>query len=173
MKLNEDDDVDSVIDAWAFVLPDVDFAPLDIVSRLRRLGPRLLEVRRLSFAASDLRPWEFELMSILRQEGGPGMTPSALAARMEVTSGNLSSRLDRLGARGLIARQQNAADARSKIVSLTPRGAGRVDDAMRALVVAESEVLAGLSRAQAATLIESLRIIGGTLDRADETRPPR
>ncbi|NQX10188.1 MarR family transcriptional regulator [Microbacteriaceae bacterium VKM Ac-2855] len=169
--MSEDDDVDSVIDAWASVLPDVDFAPLDVVSRLRRLGPRLLEVRRRSFAASDLRPSEFELMSILRQHGEPGMTPSALAARLEITSGNLSARLDRLATRGLISRRQNDADARSKIVSLTPRGGGRVDDAMRALVAAESEVLAELSRPQAATLIESLRIIGRSLDQTEAVRP--
>lgn len=166
-RLREDDDVDAVIDAWAAALPDVDFAPLDVVSRLRRLGPRLEEVRRRSFAASDLRPWEFELMSLLRQNGAAGMTPTSLAAQLDLTSGNLASRVDRLAARGLVAREQNIADARSKIITLTPRGTKRVDEAMRELVAAESEVLAELSRTQAAVLIESLRVIGATLDRSD------
>ena len=67
--MREDDDVDLVIDAWADALPDLDFAPLDVLSRLRRLSPRVQEVRRLSFAAGELAPWEFELLSLLRQDG--------------------------------------------------------------------------------------------------------
>jgi len=99
MGKGDDDDVDIVIDAWAAALPDVDFAPLDIVSRLRRLLPQMQEVRSASFAANNLRTWEFEFLSVLRQHGGDGMTPSMLAARLHVTSGNLASQLDRLAAR--------------------------------------------------------------------------
>jgi DNA-binding MarR family transcriptional regulator len=163
--MREDDDVDLVIDAWAGALPDLDFAPLDVVSRLRRLSPRVQEVRRQSFAASDLTPWEFELLSLLRQHGQSGLTPSALATRLALSSGNLASRVDRLAARGLVVREQNAADSRSKIVSLTPRGTKRVDEAMRHLVAAEGEVLADLDSAQVSVLIECLRRISDTLDR--------
>lgn len=165
--MREDDDVDLVIDAWAEALPDLDFAPLDVLSRLRRLSPRVQEVRRLSFAASDLAPWEFELLSLLRQNGASGMTPSVLSARLSISSGNLASRVDRLAARGLVVREQNTADSRSKIVSLTPRGTKRVDEAMRHLVAAEGEVLADLDRRQVSVLIECLRTISETLDRRD------
>ena len=33
-----DDDVDDVIDAWSEILPDLDLTPLDVMSRLRRVG---------------------------------------------------------------------------------------------------------------------------------------
>ncbi|QHC67345.1 winged helix DNA-binding protein [Rathayibacter sp. VKM Ac-2759] len=165
--MREDDDVDLVIDAWADALPDLDFAPLDVVSRLRRLSPRVQEIRRQSFAASDLAPWEFELLSILRQTGASGVTPSVLSLRLGISSGNLASRVDRLGARGLVVREQNAADSRSKIVSLTPRGTKRVDEAMRHLVAAESEILANLDGRQMSVLIECLRTISDTLDHLD------
>ena len=165
MAKGDDDDVDIVIDAWANALPDVDFAPLDVVSRLRRLVPHLQEVRRLSFAASNLRPWEFEFLSILRQHGADGLTPSMLATRLGITSGNLASQLDRLAARSLVARQKNEADARSKIVVLTTLGQQRVDEAMRRLVDDENAMLAGLSHEQVAVLIESLRVIGAALER--------
>lgn len=162
--MREDDDVDLVIDAWASALPDLDFAPLDVLSRLRRLSPRVQEVRRQSFAASDLTPWEFELLSLLRQLGPNGMTPSGLAARLVLSSGNLASRVDRLAARGLVVREHNAADSRSKIISLTPRGTKRVDEAMRHLVAAEGDVLAALDSTQVSVLIECLRRISDTLD---------
>ncbi|MDY0911552.1 MarR family winged helix-turn-helix transcriptional regulator [Rathayibacter festucae] len=165
--MREDDDVDLVIDAWADALPDLDFAPLDVLSRLRRLSPRVQEVRRLSFAAGELAPWEFELLSLLRQHEAGTMTPSVLSTRLGISSGNLASRVDRLGARGLVVREQNAADSRSKIVSLTPRGTKRVDDAMRHLVAAEGEVLADLDSRQIGVLIECLRTISATLDRLD------
>ncbi|MCJ1695186.1 MULTISPECIES: MarR family winged helix-turn-helix transcriptional regulator [Rathayibacter] len=165
--MREDDDVDLVIDAWADALPDLDFAPLDVVSRLRRLSPRVQEFRRQAFAVSDLAPWEFELLSMLRQNGASGLTPSALAARLGISSGNLANRLDRLAARGLLVREQNAADSRSKIVSLTPRGTKRVDEAMRHLVHAEGEVLADLDAKQMAVLIQCLRTISETLDRLE------
>ena len=35
------DEVDLIIDAWARERPDIDFAPLDVFSRLRRLSRRL------------------------------------------------------------------------------------------------------------------------------------
>ncbi|MBF4461773.1 MULTISPECIES: MarR family winged helix-turn-helix transcriptional regulator [unclassified Rathayibacter] len=165
--MREDDDVDLVIDAWAEALPDLDFAPLDVVSRLRRLSPRVQEVRRRSFAVSDLAPWEFELLSLLRQNGASGMTPSALSLRLALSSGTLANRVDRLAARGLVVREQNAADSRSKIVSLTPRGTKRVDEAMRHLVAAEGEVLGGLDPRQVSVLIECLRTISDTLDELD------
>lgn len=123
------------------------------------------DVRRQSFAASDLTPWEFELLSLLRQRGRGGMTPSALSIELALSSGNLASRVERLAARGLVVREQNAADSRSKIVSLTPRGTKRVDEAMRNLVAAEGEVLADLDSAQVSVLIECLRTISDTLDR--------
>ena len=165
--MREDDDVDLVIDAWADALPDLDFAPLDVLSRLRRLSPRVQEVRRRSFAVSDLAPWEFELLSILRQHGVGALTPSVLATRLGISSGNLASRVDRLVARGLVVREQNAADSRSKIVSLTPRGTKRVDEAMRHLVAAEGEVLADLDSRKVSVLIDCLRTISDTLDRLD------
>lgn len=171
MPKRDDDDVDIVIDAWATALPDVDFAPLDVVSRLRRLLPHMQEVRRASFAANNLRTWEFEFLSMLRQHGGEGMTPSMLAARLHVTSGNLASQLDRLAARSLVARQKNLADARSKIVVLTPLGRQRVDHAMRRLVVDENAMLADLSREQVTVLIESLRVIGDTIERGGPSHP--
>ena len=49
--MKDDDDVDLVIDAWGAAMPDVDFAPLDVVSRLRRLLPQMQRIREGAFAA--------------------------------------------------------------------------------------------------------------------------
>ncbi|AJM77271.1 MarR family winged helix-turn-helix transcriptional regulator [Rathayibacter toxicus] len=165
--MRKDDDVDLVIDGWAEALPDLDFGPLDVISRLRRLSPRVQEMRRQSFAVCELAPWEFELLSLLRQHGAEGMTPSVLSTNLAVSSGAVANRVDRLAARGLVVREHNAADSRSKIVSLTPRGMKRVDTAMRHLVAAEGKLLSGLDPQKISVLIECLRTISEALDRRE------
>ena len=79
--MKDDDDVDLVIDAWGAAMPDVDFAPLDVVSRLRRLLPQMQRIREGAFAAEGLTTSEFEFLSVLRQQGDAGLTRAGLAER--------------------------------------------------------------------------------------------
>ncbi|MBT1636602.1 MarR family transcriptional regulator [Clavibacter tessellarius] len=163
--MKDDDDVDLVIDAWGAALPDVDFAPLDVVSRLRRLLPQMQRIREGAFAAEGLTTSEFEFLSILRQQGDAGLTRAALAERLGTDTGSLVHRVNRLTARSFITREEDPSGGRSRLVVLTPFGIERVDRAMRRLVADEDEVLADLSRAQIATLIDSLRVIARTTER--------
>lgn len=57
---------------------------------------------------------------------GP-LTPRELAARMDITSGTVTPLLDRLEKAGLLSRNNNPADRRSLLISITPAG----QDAMR------------------------------------------
>ena len=59
----------------------------------------------------------------------------------------LTSILDRLAARGFIARTSSPADRRTFIVSLTPAGKGMAARAYNALLSIEQEVLAAVRRA--------------------------
>lgn len=155
-----DDDVDLLIDAWSGILPDVDLTPLDVMSRLRRVARRLDGVRRSSFAAADLAAWEFEVLAVLRQHDGQQLSPAELVTLTKASSGTMTSRMDKLVARGLIERSPNPRDGRSILVGLTDAGAARVDRAMTALAERESELLRILSPADAATLVRLLRQLG-------------
>jgi len=61
---------------------------------------------------------------------GP-LTPSRLGDRVGLTRGSITSAVDRLAARGLVAREPNTADARSSLVKLTPIGVTVIESAWK------------------------------------------
>jgi DNA-binding MarR family transcriptional regulator len=155
-----DDDVDLLIDAWTDILPDVDLTPLDVMSRLRRVARRLDGVRRESFAAADLAAWEFDVLAVLRQHGGHELSPAGLIDLTRASSATMTTRMEKLVARGLIERSPNPRDGRGVLVRLTPGGAAHVDRAMTELAHREAELLRMLTAADAATLVRLLRQLG-------------
>src|SRR5690606_34014229 len=65
------DEVDRIVDAWKRERPDLDFSPLQVLSRVGRLTRHLDRARRSAFASSGLESWEFDVLSALRREGEP------------------------------------------------------------------------------------------------------
>jgi DNA-binding MarR family transcriptional regulator len=158
------DEVDLLIDAWAGQLPDVDFSPLDIMSRLRRISLRLNGIRAAAFRSAGLAIWEFDVLAALRRAGEPfQLSPAQLVRVTMVTSGTLSNRLDLLEERGLVERQRNPEDGRGVLVHMSDTGRELVDEAMITLVSSEDEQLAGLSRGDRDQLIELLRRLGDAI----------
>ncbi len=158
------DEVDLLIDAWAGQLPDVDFSPLDIMSRLRRISLRLNGIRAAAFRSAGLAIWEFDVLAALRRAGEPfQLSPAQLVRVTMVTSGTLSNRLDLLEERGLVERHRNPEDGRGVLVHMSDTGRELVDAAMIALVSSEDEQLAGLSRGDRDQLIELLRRLGDAI----------
>src|ERR1700733_11304489 len=73
------DEVDDLITAWRQQRPDLDVAPLQVLSRISRLARHLDIARRGAFAAHDLESWEFDVLSALRRAGPPfQLHPGAL-----------------------------------------------------------------------------------------------
>lgn len=159
--MSTDDEVDLIIDAWARQRPDIDFAPLDVFSRLRRIARRLDAVRGGAFGRSDLDTWEFDVLSTLRRSGDPHqLSPKHLVTATMVTSGTMTNRLDRLVERGLVERRVDPNDGRGVVVQLTDEGLRRVDQAMLDLVEAEDERLSALTPQQQVQLGTLLRQLG-------------
>jgi DNA-binding MarR family transcriptional regulator len=126
------DEVDRITAAWARVRPDLDVAPLEVLSRITRLAHHLDRARASSFDAHGLERWEFDVLAALRRTGPPHrMTPSQLLPQTLVTSGTMTTRIDRLAARGLVRREADAHDRRMVLVELTEDGRRIVDAAMR------------------------------------------
>ncbi len=154
------DDVDAVVEAWRRERPDLDTAPLQVLSRVSRLALHLDRARREAFAAFGLEPWEFDVLAALRRAGGRHeLSPSALTAATLVTSGTMTNRIDRLVERGLVARRPDPGDRRGVIVRLTGAGAEAVDAALADLLARERRVLAALDPEAAAALARQLRAL--------------
>jgi len=156
----EHDEVDRLVAAWARERPDLDTSPLLVLSRVSRLAHHLERARAEAFAATELVQWEFDVLAALRRSGAPhALSPSSLTAATLVTSGTMTTRIDRLAARGLVERHPDPADRRGVLVQLTDEGARRVDAALADLLVRERSVLDALSPAQAEQLAALLRAL--------------
>ena len=154
------DETDSLLEAWHRERPDLDVAPLAVLSRVTRLARHLDRERRTAFAEHGLEAYEFDVLSALRRAGRPyELTPGQLVRQTLVGSGTMTNRLDRLESRGLIDRRPDPEDGRVRRVRLTDRGRGRVDAAVADLLDRERRLLSGLTEPDRNTLAALLRSV--------------
>lgn len=152
------DEVDEIVEAWGRERPDLDVEPLQILSRISRLADVLDERRAAAFVEHGLQAHEFDVLAALRRSGDPfEMTAGELCAATYVTSGTMTSRLDRLVGRKLVVRRPDDDDGRLVRVRLTASGRRRVDGAMTALLESERELVGTLTTAKRDRLATSLR----------------
>ncbi|HEY5224637.1 MAG TPA: MarR family transcriptional regulator [Microbacteriaceae bacterium] len=159
------DEVDRIVDAWLRERPDLDFSPLQVLSRVGRLAKHLDRARRGAFERSDLESWEFDVLSALRRAGAPyQLSPKALLQQTLVSSGTMTNRIDRLVERKLVERQTDPHDGRGILVRMTPQGLIRVDAAITRLLDAETELLSTLTPADQHRLASLLRTLSLDFD---------
>ncbi|HYI33338.1 MAG TPA: MarR family transcriptional regulator [Glaciibacter sp.] len=152
------DEVDRIVDSWLRERPDLDFTPLQVLSRVARLSKHLDRARRTAFARSELESWEFDVLSALRRAGSPyELSPKALLQQTLVSSGTMTNRIDRLVERGLVTRRSAPNDGRGILVGMTPAGLAHVDEAITRLLDAEAALLATLPSVEQERLAGLLR----------------
>lgn len=152
------DEVDRIVDAWQTERPDLNFAPLQVLSRVGRLTRHLDRARKTAFTRSKLESWEFDVLSALRRAGRPyTLSPKQLLQQTLVSSGTMTNRIDRLVDSGLVERKADPGDGRGILVVMTATGLTRVDAAITRLVDAEAELLSALSTADQHKLAALLR----------------
>ena len=164
------DEVDDIVAAWQRERPDLDVAPVQVMSRLDRLADVLGDRRAAVFARHDLRRHEFDVLAALRRAGAPfQLTAGELSLQTHVTSGTMTSRLDRLTERGLVTRTPDPEDGRLVRVALTAEGRRLVDAAFAALLEAERELLTPLDDTAQRRLADVLRslLVRATTDGAE------
>lgn len=163
--MSASDEVDRIVEAWTRERPDLDFSPLQVLSRVGRLARHLDRERRAAFDASGLEPSEFDVLSALRRAGAPyQLRPAALLQQTLVSSGTMTNRIDRLARRGLVERRTDPSDGRGILVVMTPLGRERVDDAIRLLLEAEAILLESLPSAEQERLADLLRTLSLDFD---------
>ena len=147
-----------MIEAWARSDPRVDASPLEVVGRL------LLCVAHLERAiVSALEPFglsfgDFDVLNTLRRRGDDqGTKPRDLAQSSLITSGAMTSRLDRLERAGLIERRPDPGDRRGVLVRLTEQGERLAEDARHAVIAADEAFLEPLSRRQRDSVASALK----------------
>ena len=95
------------------------------------------------------------MLATLRRAGAP--SPTQLYKSLLVTSGAMTNRLNRLEEEGLIARVADADDKRSTLVTLTPAGLAKIEQALQVHTQTQNALLATLDDRQQQQLAALLR----------------
>jgi DNA-binding MarR family transcriptional regulator len=157
------DEVDRLIAAWKRERPDLDLAPLSVLSRITRIARHLDIARRDAFG--DLENWGFDVLAALRRAGAPHhLSPGQLMQETMVTSGTMTNRLDRLEELQLITRETDPNDGRGSLVTLTKSGMRAVDAAMEDLLKNERKLLKDISAKERDQLADLLSTLVSELD---------
>ena len=95
--------------------------------------------------AFDLAGSDFDVLATLRRSGRPyELSPGALAQSTLLTSGTMTSRLDKLEKMGLLKRLPDKQDRRALRIALTPAGLKKTDAAVDAHVACQRALLDAL-----------------------------
>ena len=137
--------------AWRRERPDLDVAPLEVLSRVTRLARHLDRARGAAFAAHGLDVWEFDVLAALRRAGAPYAAVPGPAARRDPGHQRHDDQPDRPAgaARAACAGARTRPTGATCSSRLTENGQELVDPALDDLLDRERALLAELGAADA------------------------
>jgi DNA-binding MarR family transcriptional regulator len=154
----EKDIVDELLDQWAVERPKMNVSALGIVVRVQMLGKLLQQRTDDALKQHGLRHWEYDVLSVLRRQGGNfEMAATEIARAAMLTTGAMTTRIDGLVERGLVRRRQARADRRSVLVRLTAKGKRVVNEAIESRLNDANEALARIPAIEKKQMANSLR----------------
>src|SRR5438128_8693061 len=118
---------------------------------LQRLATRSIE-------SSEVCLSDFAVMEMLLHKGPQPV--NAIGRRVELTSGAITTAVDRLESRGLVTREAHPSDRRARIVRLTATGQEQAAKIFAGHKAAMDVAASALSKTERATLIELLKKLG-------------
>ena len=156
----ERDRVDRIMELWAEREPDLDVSSLEVAGRLLRVAGELERLRESTVRRHGLSPADFDVLATLRRLAEPdGTNPKRLAESALITTGAMTSRLDRLEAAGHLRRTPDPHDRRGVLVRITAQGHDLVGAALVAVLDAQSAFLRPLGRRDRPALVRGLRAL--------------
>ena len=169
----ERDHIDRFLDTIRERLPMLDPEVEGIVDRIGGLQRRFKRAMDETLDEFDLDWSEYKLLSLLTREGEVyRSSPGKLARIMELSSGAMTNRLDRLEQSGFVRRLPDPDDRRGILVELTPEGKRVYEDAVGAQGRKESLVASALSVPEKKQLNALLRRLMIEFERAEGGPPP-
>lgn len=143
---SEPDHIDSFLGRIHLAFPDLDLEVEGIVDRVGGINRRINRMLDETLAEVALDHAEYKALTALSQAGPPfRSTPGRLAKRMELSSGAMTNRLDRLEEAGLVRRLPDPEDRRSVVVELTDHGRDTIKKAVGVQAQKEALMAAALS----------------------------
>ena len=111
-----------------------------------------------SIESLDMCLSDFAVLELLLHRGPQPV--NAIGKRIDLTSGSITTAVDRLEERGLVQRNADKADRRTRVVSLTAEGRGRIREAFAHHQHSMDQAAAGLTDKERDTVIGLLKKLG-------------
>lgn len=150
------------------IVPGPDPDVVQLLTTFRALQVQHTRVLHQESAAHGMHPSDARFLFLLAAADGEGVTPKQAAEDLELSTGAMTSLIDRLERREQIERHPNPHDRRSVIVHLTPAGAAVARSFGEVYAAAFGEAVAPTQRAR---LAAELAALGSALER--QVRPAR
>jgi MarR family 2-MHQ and catechol resistance regulon transcriptional repressor len=113
-----------------------------------------------SIESSEAGLSDFAVLEMLLHKGPQPV--NEIGRRIELTSGAITTAVDRLEARGLVTREAHPSDRRARVVRLTPLGEQHAAKVFAGHKATMDSAARGLSKVERASLIALLKKLGTT-----------
>ncbi len=133
--------------------------PTLVGRQLRMAYLRTFKDFAMEVDGTSLSPGSFEILELL--SCNPGLSHSRLASAIGLEKSSLVPAIVRLEEMALVKRKQSATDKRSNELRITPKGERLLIQLRSYVVQRESEITAGMTRAEVATLNRLLTRMAG------------
>ena len=172
-KTEERDHIDRFLDSIRERLPMLDPEVEGIVDRIQGLHRRFQREMDETLAEFELDWVEYKLLGLLSREGEVyRSSPGKLGRIMELSSGAMTNRLDRLEEAGFLRRLPDPDDRRGILVELTADGKRVYEEAVGVQGRKEALVASALTIAEKKQLNALLRRMMLEFERAEGGPPP-
>jgi DNA-binding MarR family transcriptional regulator len=166
--VTERDGVDAIVEQWARERPDLDTTAMAVFGRIYRAARLAGDAQERCYAQFGITRADFDVLATLRRAAGPeGMSPGRLTSALMLTSGGMTSRLDRLERAGHLVRTPDPGDRRALLVRLTDSGRALIDEAVTAGLAVQQQLLAGLSGDRLRQVEDLLRDLLASVEQHD------
>ena len=151
------DHVDKRLEELGDDLPDLDLDVEGIVERVQGLEKRFRQAMEDTLDDHGLNYGEWRVLCNLHSSHDRTRTPGELSAKLELSSGAMTNRIDRLEADGLVRRHRDPDDRRGVRVELTEAGNSAWVESTNTQAIKEKLVAGALSKPEQHQLNTLLR----------------
>ena len=155
---NQRDTIDEKLEVWAREIPDLDIRTEGIVDRVGVIQKFLRRAHDETLEQFGLNWGETKVLGSLRYGGPPyRSTPWRLGTQLDLSSGAMTARLDKMEEADLIRRLPDPDDRRGVVIELTDHGRDLWEQSIDVQAEKESIVAAALTKAEQDQLNALLR----------------
>ena len=151
------DHVDKRLEDLGHDLPDLDLDVEGIVERIQGLGKRFTQAMEETLEEHGLSYGEWRVLCNLHSAPDRTSTPGELSTKLELSSGAMTNRIDRLEEDGLVERHRDPDDRRGVRVALTDAGAEAWVVSTNTQAIKEKLIAAALTKSEQHQLNALLR----------------